>query len=114
MGWIIAGIDGFKVQANVSENWGNPQNADYDFFQISPLFGFFGSLAAIFFAYDGFYATAGVQTEMREPKKTPKALVIGLSIVTSVYILIAVSMSVVDKTADLSSFSDFLGRKGVS
>ena len=116
MGWIIAGSKGFGVQADVHEHWSDPAAAKYNFFGISPLFGFFGSLAAIFFAYDGFYATAGVQTEMREPKKTPKALVIGLSIVTLIYTLIAVSMSVVGTDANLNSkqFADFLKEKNVS
>ncbi|UUD35096.1 APC family permease [Mycoplasmopsis caviae] len=56
--------------------------------------GVFLSISAIFFAYDGFYVTSGIQSEMKEPKKTPYALLIGLLITTVIYILIAVAMSI--------------------
>ena len=51
------------------------------------------AIGAIFFAYDGFYVTAGIQSEMKEPKKTPLAIVFGLGAVTIIYLLIAISMS---------------------
>ncbi len=61
---------------------------------ISPGIGLFCSLSSIFFAYDGFYVAAGIQSQMREPKKTPIVLVIGLSLVTFFYLLIAISSMV--------------------
>lgn len=60
---------------------------------LSPGFGLFIAIGAIFFAYDGFYVTAGIQTEMKEPKKTPYALVYGLLAITIVYVTVAVVMS---------------------
>ncbi|WP_406616807.1 APC family permease [Mycoplasmopsis adleri] len=56
--------------------------------------GVFLAVAAIFFAYDGFYVAAGIQSEMKEPKKTPSAIFLGLSITTLIYVIIAVSMSI--------------------
>lgn len=61
---------------------------------MSPGIGLFMAMGAIFFAYDGFYVTAGLQTEMKEPKKTPLAIVFGLGAVTIIYLLIAISMSI--------------------
>ncbi|MGL5591139.1 MAG: APC family permease [Mycoplasmoidaceae bacterium] len=63
------------------------------FSTFSPGFGMFLAVSGIFFAYDGFYVTAGLQTEMKEPKKTPKAILFGLIIVTGIYLAIAISMS---------------------
>ena len=60
---------------------------------MTPGFGMFIAMAGIFFAYDGFYVTSGLQTEMAEPKKTPMAILFGLSIVTVIYLTIAISMS---------------------
>ena len=71
-------------------------NPFYDptrFSTFNPGFGMFLAISGIFFAYDGFYVTAGLQTEMKEPKKTPKAILFGLIIVTVIYLAIAISMS---------------------
>ncbi|MBN0919143.1 APC family permease [[Mycoplasma] gypis] len=75
---------------------------------LSPIFGIFTSMAAIFFAYDGFYVTAGVQSEMAEPKKTPLALIIGLSTVTAIYLIVAVSMTVGAAKGGFYGFADLL------
>lgn len=56
-------------------------------------FGVFLAISAIFFAYDGFYVAAGIQSEMKEPKKTPRAIFWGLAITTIIYLIIAISMS---------------------
>ncbi len=60
--------------------------------QMFPLLGIVGSVPAIIFSYDGFYSTAGIQSEMEEPKKTPAALVIGLVIVSIINLLVAISL----------------------
>ena len=65
----------------------------YTFQMMSPGFGLFIGVGAIFFAYDGFYVTAGIQSEMKEPKKTPYALLYGLLAITVVYLLVAIAMS---------------------
>nr|WP_308436004.1 amino acid permease [Mycoplasmopsis bovis] len=54
----------------------------------------FLAIASIFYAYDGFYVSAGIQSEMKEPKKTPMALFLGLSLTTLIYLIIAISMSI--------------------
>ncbi|VEU78351.1 APC family permease [Mycoplasmopsis columbinasalis] len=57
-------------------------------------FGIFLSLTAIFFAYDGFYVAAGISSEMKQPKKTPLAIFLGLGVTTIIYVVIAISMSI--------------------
>ncbi|MDE5651539.1 MAG: APC family permease [Ureaplasma sp.] len=65
----------------------------FSFASLSPGFGLFIAAGAIFFAYDGFYVVAGIQSEMKEPKKTPLALVFGLLIITIIYLSVAIAMS---------------------
>ncbi|MCU4117330.1 APC family permease [Mycoplasma zalophi] len=73
---------------------------------LSPIFGLFTSMAGIFFAYDGFYVTAGIQSEMAEPKKTPLALVLGLSSVTAIYLILAISMTIGATEGGFYGFAD--------
>lgn len=86
----------------------------YSFNTMTPGFGLFIAVAAIFFAYDGFYVTAGIQTEMKEPKKTPMAIVFGLGIVTVIYLLIAVAMSLGADGGDPFGFQTWLTGKGLT
>lgn len=81
------------------------------FFGLSPFFAVFASLGGIFFAFDGFYVTAGVQSEMKNPEKTPAALTIGLSSMTAIYILIAVSMSIGAKSGGFYDYGELLAEK---
>ncbi len=93
IGFVIFGINHGTVPDGVVLPGGThhaPENP-YQLQAISPAIGLFCSLSAIFFAYDGFYVAAGIQSEMKEPKKTPTVLVVGLSLVTVFYLLIAVS-----------------------
>ena len=60
----------------------------------APGLGMFLAISAIFFAYDGFYVAAGIQSEMQEPKKTPMAILLGLVVTTAIYLIIAISMSI--------------------
>ena len=60
----------------------------------APGLGMFLAISAIFFAYDGFYVAAGIQSEMEEPKKTPMAILLGLVVTTIIYLIIAISMSI--------------------
>lgn len=101
----IGGVAG--GQAGVNAGIISAEDIGYDFLKfvptsggttamfqtLSPGFGLFIAIGAIFFAYDGFYVTAGIQTEMKEPKKTPYALVYGLLAITVVYVTVAVVMS---------------------
>ena len=60
----------------------------------APGIGLFLSVAAIFFAYDGFYVAAGIQSEMAQPKKTPIAILFGLLITTGIYLAVSIAMSI--------------------
>ncbi|MGL4948432.1 MAG: APC family permease [Mycoplasma sp.] len=98
LGFVVAGDQGAAVSAGpvIPDNiqgitsGSNPTNFGF----MSPGIGIFIAIGAIFFAYDGFYATAGLQSEMKEPKRTPTAIVFGLGLVTFIYLMIAISMSV--------------------
>ncbi|MDR2823488.1 MAG: APC family permease [Mycoplasmataceae bacterium] len=76
--------------------------------QINPVFGVFASIPSIFFAFDGFYATAGIQTEMKEPKKTAMAMSVGLAIVSFIDVAISVSLLIASGTGEISGFQVFL------
>lgn len=86
-GWTMPSDDPTVIWP---EYWVNPNNARLS--QLFPLLGIVGSIPAIIFSYDGFYSTAGIQSEMEEPKKTPAALVIGLVIVSIINLLVAISL----------------------
>lgn len=78
---------------------------------ITPFIGIFGSLAAIFFAYDGFYESAGVTSEMREPRRVPHSFIWGIGIITILYITLTLLMSLASKGGNFSgteqgSFND--------
>ncbi len=82
------------------------------FSSLTPGFGMIIAVGTIFFAYDGFYVTAGMQTEMKDPKKTPMAILIGLSIITAIYLVIAISMSM-NGSGSFFGFGDWLISMGM-
>ncbi|MGL5246507.1 MAG: APC family permease [Mycoplasmoidaceae bacterium] len=84
----MEGTGGIEIAPNPDLNYDATR-----FSTFNPGFGMFLAVSGIFFAYDGFYVTAGLQTEMKEPQKTPKAILFGLVIVTTIYLAIAISMS---------------------
>lgn len=102
IGFVMAGMSG----ANISTGLEVPLDGDAmggisgivpkatNFGRMSPFIGIFIAIGAIFFAYDGFYTTAGIQSEMKEPKKTPMAILLGLGVTTAIYLIIAISMSI--------------------
>lgn len=108
IGFIIVGYKGVDIQIKPN-NIKQPNRLA----QFSPGIGMLISFAAVFFAYDGFYYSAGLQTEMKEPKKTPIALVTGLVIVTIIYLIVAISMSLGSKKGDFFGFQDFLEEKNI-
>lgn len=73
----------------------SPNNGlyEYTFNTFTGGFGFFIAASAILYAYDGFYTTAGIKSQMKEPKKSPFAILIGLIVTTIIYLAIAISMS---------------------
>jgi amino acid transporter len=50
------------------------------------------SIPSIFFAFDGFYSTAGIQSEMKDPKKVSLAMTLGLAIVSFINVAISLSL----------------------
>lgn len=91
LGFVVASTQ--KLDITVKPN--QPSSIVTSFKSLSPGIGMFVSFGAIFFAYDGFYYSSGIQTEMKEPKKAPIALLVGLIITTIIYLLIALSMSII-------------------
>ena len=61
--------------------------------RFSPAIGVILSLASVFFAFDGFYVAAGVQSQLKEPKKISSIILFGLLFVTLIYLSIALSMT---------------------
>ncbi len=102
---IFAAIIGFVIfgmnNGNFVGNYGigfvpSPIDNDvslYTFNTFSPGFGMFIASISIFYAFDGFYVAAGVKSELKEPKKTPSIILVGLIITTIIYLMVAVSMS---------------------
>ncbi len=113
LGFVIAAMDGTHVQAWTNSDVGAATSGITQKFDatklgfMSPGIGLFMAVGAIFFAYDGFYVTAGIQTEMKQPEKTPMAIVFGLGTVTIIYLLIAISMSL-GGNGGLFGFTGFL------
>ncbi|TNK88430.1 amino acid permease [Mycoplasmopsis pullorum] len=81
-------------------------------YKMMPGIGLFLSWAGIFFAYDGFYVSTGIENEMKKPKDAPKVLLWGLGIVTLIHLIIAVAMSINGK-GDFKEFFKFLNQRNL-
>jgi len=62
------------------------------FVGLNPYVGIFMSIPSILFVMDGFYSATAFQSSLEQPKKMGKIMFIGLSILTVVYLLIAISL----------------------
>lgn len=82
-----------------------------DFTAISPFFGWFSAMGAIFFAFDGFYVSAAAKTQLKKPKKLPQVMLLGLGIVVLIYSLIALSVSLTTPNGAFSGLGDWLKHK---
>ena len=69
------------------------------------ILGVIGSVPAIAFSFDGFYTAAGMQSEMKEPEKTPKALLFGLLLVAVIDVLVAISLLIGTSTSNMGKVS---------
>ena len=100
VGFVIFGMNGgivpngspFQPGFNPTDV-SNDLNAMWTFKNLTPGFGFFIAATGILYAYDGFYGAAGIKTEMKEPQKSSTATLVGLILVTIIYLVIAISMS---------------------
>ena len=90
----------------------NPANL-YRFGYMTPGIGIFIAVGAIFFAYDGFYLAAGMQSELKEPKKVSLALILGLFVVTIIYLSISVAMSLGSDSGTPSGFLSFFKKNNL-
>lgn len=79
----------------------------YRFGYMTPGIGIFIAVGAIFFAYDGFYLAAGMQSELKEPKKISLALILGLFVVTIIYLAISIAMSIGSSNGTPSGYYSF-------
>ncbi len=109
IGFVIFGLNHGQIAVGVLPGETHKPPDLYQIQAVSPAIGLFCSLSAIFFAYDGFYVAAGIQSEMKEPKKTPLVLVVGLSLVTIFYLLIAISSMLGSNTGDWFGFASAFG-----
>lgn len=75
-----------------------------------PGVGMFLAMAAIFFTYEGFFTAAGLQSEMKQPHKTPYAILLGIGITTIIYLLIAIATSIVGN-GSIVEFLDIAQKK---
>ena len=119
IGFIILGINGGLPQEN---HWwvetvntttqANPTPNTLVGF--SPAIGVFMSLASVFFAFDGFYVAAGIQSQLKEPKKISSILLFGLLIVTAIYLSIALSMTFGAAGGKWANVGEFFVKHNVS
>lgn len=106
---FVAGVDD-----GVTPLWHKITSADLfnksssSFLGLTPFLTVFSSLGGIFFAFDGIYVTAGIQSEMKHPEKTPAAIVIGLASMAVLYMLIAVTMTLGGNNGSFYGFGDEL------
>jgi amino acid transporter len=75
------------------------------FADLSPICGVIASIPAIFFAFNGFTYPANLTSSMKQPKKLPLTMTIGLIIVTIIYVGISVSMLISSGTGGVDGLS---------
>lgn len=98
IGFVLVGLIPKDTIEKISPTVVTPSNdtiaAGKELKTFTPGLGLFIAIGAIFFAFDGFYVAGGIQSEMKEPKKTPLAILLGLGITTLIYLVLAISMSI--------------------
>jgi amino acid transporter len=73
-----------------------------------PYLAVFSIIPALFFSFDGFYASSTLQRDMKEPKKLPTALVVALLIVAFFDLIITISLCIGTKTGNVAELkADF-------
>ena len=115
IGFIIVGINGTIPPEN-SITYEPVESVDQplNFFSLTPVFGVFMSLSAIFFAYDGFYIAAGLGSKLKNPKKIPWILLTGLLLATVIYLSIALSITLGAKGGQWDNIGEFFVAKNLA
>ncbi|GHU50801.1 hypothetical protein FACS189459_5360 [Bacilli bacterium] len=62
--------------------------------QMFPILGIFSIIPSLFYSFDGFYSSASIQRNMKEPKKFPFAIIAGLLIIAIIDLVITASLCV--------------------
>ncbi len=97
IGFVIIGMNGGHIAGEYITDGFKSYSDDlvkqWTFKTYTPGFGLFIASIGIFYAYDGFYNAAGIQSELKEPKKLPSIILVGLIATTAIYLIIAISMS---------------------
>ncbi|MBR4486460.1 amino acid permease [bacterium] len=57
-----------------------------------PEIGFFLSIPAMFFTYDGFYYVVSIKKQLKDPSQSPKIILIGMMCLAIIFILITLSL----------------------
>lgn len=117
IGFVIFGMNHGQVVGNYDAIF-RPSEANtpldiYTFKFMSPGFGFFIASTGILYAYDGFYSSASIKTEMKDPKKSPLAILVGLIVTTAIYLLIAISMSLGSQNGDPQGLVSFFAQHNI-
>ncbi len=109
---IFAAIIGYVYYGDTGSinEFSQVKSATPLFNELNPVLGIFISIPSIFFVFDGFYSTAGLQTEMKEPKKTSNAMLIGLLCVSSIDLLISISL-MISGQGSLSGLTEWFEQK---
>ena len=116
IGFVVVGLAGSVPSDNqiIYKPVVDNHKAPLSFFALSPVLGVFMSLSAIFFAYDGFYVAAGLGDKLKEPKKIPWILLTGLLIVTAIYLVIALSITLGAQGGKWDNIGEFFVSKNLA
>lgn len=101
---IIIPIIAFFNTGNpgVNSSFSLPSNQPTGLSQFFLGFGILASIPAIMFSFDGFYTATALRSKLKDPKKLPKIMIIGLVIVTFMYLFLTIGflLGSKDGTAD--------------
>jgi amino acid transporter len=76
--------------------------------------GIIASIPAIFFAFNGFTYPANLRSDMKDPKKLPLTMTLGLIIVTVIYVGISLSMLISSTTGGVDGLQAWLNTHQLS
>lgn len=108
-GFILFGINGASKLG--SESSGGGDSSFVPFNSLVPGFGVFAAIPSIFFAFDGFYASAGVETNLK-PKKISLALVLSLTVTAVIYFLLSLTFLITTNNGALTDYNSFSSQPG--
>lgn len=105
-GFILLGMNnGRKIdsRAMLSDYY----DGSFTFVTLLPGLGVLASVPAIMFAFDGFYASTGQFSRLKNPNKSGLALALALVITSAIYIIYSFAVLIVTNNGSLSGFIGF-------